>query len=53
MHAVRSGAVTSGWAIDEDTMIEVTGDTVTAHGLGCAYRVVPTGGALHVSGAVV
>ena len=48
LHAVRSGAVGSGWAIDEDTMIEVAAGTVTVSGHGSAYRVVPDGDGLRV-----
>jgi cyanophycinase len=39
LHAVRAGLVPSGWAIDEDTMIEVAAGMVAVHGLGSAYRV--------------
>lgn len=44
IHAVRTGAVSDGWAIDEDTALEVTRGEVTAvHGLGSAYHVTPDG----------
>jgi cyanophycinase len=40
LHAVRTGAVSEGWAIDEDTALDVSGGEVTAvHGLGSAYHV--------------
>jgi len=39
VHAVDQGMVPSGWAIDEDTMLKIEGDTLTVHGLGTAYRV--------------
>ena len=48
LHAVRSGAVPEGWAIDEDTMLEITGDRITVHGLGSAYRVRKNGPSLTV-----
>lgn len=48
LHAISAGAVPEGWAIDEDTMIEMTGDTVTIHGVGSAYRAIPDGDALRV-----
>ena len=39
LHALRGGAVADGWAIDEDTMLEVTGAVATVHGIGNAYRI--------------
>ncbi len=39
IHAVAGGQVVSGWAIDEDTMLEAAGDSVQVHGAGHAYRV--------------
>jgi cyanophycinase len=37
LHAVRAGRVMSGWAIDEDTALEIAADgTVTVQGLGSA-----------------
>jgi cyanophycinase len=39
MHVVRHQLVSVGWAIDEDTMLKIEGDTLTVHGLGTAYRV--------------
>lgn len=39
LHAVRSGAVAEGWAIDEDTMLEITDGRITVSGLGSAYHV--------------
>ena len=45
IHAVRTGAVAAGWAIDEDTALEVSGGEVVAvHGLGSAYHVTPDEG---------
>ncbi len=49
MHAVRAGVVAEGWAVDEDTMLEVAGDVVRVHGLGSAYHVRPGTDALEVS----
>ncbi|MGC4107770.1 MAG: Type 1 glutamine amidotransferase-like domain-containing protein [Thermomicrobiales bacterium] len=44
IHAVRTGAVADGWAIDEDTALEVSGGEVVAvHGFGSAYHVMPDG----------
>ncbi|MGB3330950.1 MAG: Type 1 glutamine amidotransferase-like domain-containing protein [Thermomicrobiales bacterium] len=50
IHAVRTGAVPEGWAIDEDTALEVSaGEVVAVHGLGSAYHVTPDGpGKVHV-----
>ena len=39
LHAVSAGLVEEGWAIDEDTMVEVMGSKITVRGLGSAYRV--------------
>ena len=39
LHAVRARLVPEGWAIDEETMVEVSGGAVAVHGLGGAYRV--------------
>lgn len=39
LHAVRTGLVVDGWAVDEDTAIEVTNGRVTVRGLGSAYQV--------------
>lgn len=39
VHAVASGLVDDGWAIDENTMLEVGPDSVAVHGQGHAYRV--------------
>lgn len=41
LHAVSQGLVREGWAIDEDTMIEVRDDLVHVHGLGHAYQMLP------------
>ena len=48
LHAVRSGAVSEGWAVDEDTVLDVREGAITVHGLGSAYRVRPAGDALIV-----
>ncbi|MEZ5357673.1 MAG: Type 1 glutamine amidotransferase-like domain-containing protein [Candidatus Zixiibacteriota bacterium] len=37
MHAIDQGMVKNGWAIDEDTMLEINGDAITVHGLGQTY----------------
>ena len=47
IHAVDQGLVCEGWAIDENTMLEVDGEIVKVHGLGQAYHVAPA-----VKGAV-
>lgn len=39
LHSVDQGAVASGWAIDEETMLEVDARGIRVHGLGHAYRV--------------
>lgn len=39
LHAVRAGLVREGWAIDEETMVEVAAGAIAVHGLGGAYRV--------------
>ncbi|HEV2065757.1 MAG TPA: Type 1 glutamine amidotransferase-like domain-containing protein [Thermomicrobiales bacterium] len=39
LHAVRAGLVPEGWAIDEETMIELRDGEVTVSGLGGAYHV--------------
>ncbi|MGN6030738.1 MAG: Type 1 glutamine amidotransferase-like domain-containing protein [Thermomicrobiales bacterium] len=45
IHAVRAGAVAAGWAIDEDTALEVScGEVAAVHGLGSAYHVTPDDG---------
>lgn len=48
LHAVNAGLVPEGWAIDEDTMLEVRDGTITVHGLGSAYRVRQGGRSLTV-----
>lgn len=48
LHAVRTGLVPEGWAIDEETMIEVSDGTIAVHGLGSAYRVRGAADALRV-----
>lgn len=49
LHAVRTGMVPEGWAIDEDTMIEFSHGRVSVSGLGSAYHVRPDGESLAVS----
>jgi cyanophycinase len=49
LHAMWSGAVSSGWAVDEDTMIEVANGRVKVSGHGSAYHVRPGGDSLTVS----
>lgn len=39
MHLAAEGATNSGWAIDENTMLEVVGDELRVHGPNGAYRV--------------
>jgi cyanophycinase len=39
VHAVHSGKTDSGWAIDEDTMLVVNGNTTSVVGRGQAYHV--------------
>ena len=38
LHAVAQGLTDEGWAIDEDTMVEVAEGTATVHGTGSVYR---------------
>lgn len=38
-HAVAEGLVESGWAVDEDTVLQVDDDGLQVHGFGHAYRV--------------
>lgn len=49
LHAVRSGTVSEGWAVDEDTMIELADGHVAVSGLGSAYHVRPDGPSLSVT----
>ncbi len=49
LHAVRAGQVPEGWAVDEDTMIELSNGRVSVSGLGSAYHVRPDGDALAVT----
>ena len=42
LHAVNAGLVPEGWAIDEDTALEVISGKITVHGLGSAYLARPT-----------
>lgn len=39
VHAVHAGLLPSGWALDEDTLLQLEGGVATLHGLGSAYRV--------------
>jgi cyanophycinase len=39
LHTVDQGCAAEGWAIDEDTMIQVDTNGIQVHGLGHAYRV--------------
>jgi cyanophycinase len=48
LQTVKVGLVSGGWAIDEDTAIEVSSGQATVHGLGSAYRARPTGDSLAV-----
>ncbi len=48
LHAVKSGMVPEGWAVDEDTMIEVSNGRISVSGLGSAYHVRPDGESLAV-----
>ena len=49
LHAVRTGRVPEGWAVDEDTMIELSNGRVTVSGLVSAYHVRPDGDVLAVT----
>jgi cyanophycinase len=49
LHAVNRGVVPEGWAVDEDTMLEVINGQVTVHGLGSAYHVREDGASLSVT----
>ena len=48
MHAVNAGLVDEGWAIDEETMIELIDGVPRVRGLGVAYRIRRSGGSLKV-----
>ena len=39
IHAVTGGMIECGVGIDENTMLQVNGDTISVHGLGQVYRV--------------
>ena len=39
LQAVDTGLVSTGWAIDENTVLQVENDTVSVYGQGQAYRV--------------
>lgn len=39
LHAVDLGLTDEGWAIDENTVLEVDGGHITVRGLGQAYHV--------------
>lgn len=49
LHAVKSGMVPEGWAVDEDTMIEFSNGGVSVSGLGGAYHVRLDGESLAVT----
>jgi cyanophycinase len=38
-HAAAAGLVREGWAIDENTMLQATGETISIRGAGNAYRI--------------
>lgn len=48
LHAVNTGAVAEGWAIDEDTLLHVANVAIGVHGLGSAHHVRRTNGTLSV-----
>lgn len=48
MHAVDAGLVDEGWAIDEETMIEMRDGVAHVRGLGVGYRVRRDGASLRV-----
>jgi cyanophycinase len=54
VHALTAANVAEGWAIDENTALEVADDVVTVHGSGAATRVLCQGSdvslAVHVAG---
>jgi cyanophycinase len=54
VHALIATNVDEGWAIDEDTALEVTDDVMTVHGSGAATRVLRQGPdvklAVHIAG---
>src|SRR5262249_32296802 len=39
IHAVELGAVATGWALDEDTLLEISDGSLRLHGRGHAYYV--------------
>jgi len=43
VHGLFASSVDEGWAIDENTALEVNGDMVTVHGSGAATRVLRRG----------
>ncbi len=48
LHTVNAGLAPEGWAIDEDTMVELAPGKIAVSGLGSAYHVHPGGGSLTV-----
>lgn len=48
LHAIKAGLVSEGWAIDEETMIEVGPNGIVVTGLGVAYEMRKSGDALTV-----
>jgi cyanophycinase len=49
VHAVELGVVPSGWAVDEDTLLEVTEAGVTVYGRGQAYQVQPASNGVSIT----
>ena len=48
VNAISCGAIAEGWALDEDTMLIVTQDSIEITGLGQAYHAVATAGGVLV-----
>lgn len=48
IHAVDGGLAPEGWAIDENTMLEITGGEIKVRGAGNAYQVRRTDGKISV-----
>lgn len=49
VHAVDADLTEPGWAVDEDTMLEVNRSEITVHGTGHAYRVTKKADGIAVS----